>query len=196
MVDSLRCSYIFIFSATTAAPWAYSCNPDHATWVDDDGTGTCSKYLENEWCTRDGKFGAEWNATEFGTFESYTKGGFHAGNCPECGCKNVVCCDYIRVTGLSDSEPRGLYHLTERFVFGRPMFQSTNGKNGIWYLEQGTWMIGLTSDLNEGKFDTGTAVSNTNTSCPNFGTASEEVRNNKWSVNNNLAVTCTGKTLF
>ena len=76
---------------TTAGTTAYPCNPDHATWDDsyDDSYGTCSGYLANGWCTPDGQLGPKWSFEAGDSFESFAKGGFHAGNCPECGCKDI-----------------------------------------------------------------------------------------------------------
>ena len=92
MLTNLSATTPTITVAITPGSTAYPCNPDHINWDDsyDDGTGTCSAYLANEWCTPDGKYGANWNFESADSFESYAKDGFHAGNCPECGCKDLT----------------------------------------------------------------------------------------------------------
>ena len=73
------------------------CNPNSATWMDT-GTVTCAQYELFGFCLRDGKanplyWGVELSHNPFGDigktggpWETRGIDGFHAGNCPECGC--------------------------------------------------------------------------------------------------------------
>ena len=96
---------------------------------------------------------------------------------------------------MLNNELNGNYNY-KKMVNHRPMYQSINGINVIWYDGHSTkpeWMITSSTTLDAGKFTSGFAQSNQDAQCPDFGNASTEYRKSKWS-SNTRAVTCNGRT--
>ena len=98
----------------------------------------------------------------------------------------------MKVAGSSNNELNGNYNFM-KMVNRRPMYQSMSGIFAIWYDGQDNWMIGYSTTLAEGTFNTAIAQSNEDAQCPEFGNASTVWWKGQWSSNNNLAVTCIGK---
>ena len=105
----------------------------------------------------------------------------------------------IEIARLLQNKKNENYKFT-KMVNDRPMYQSLNGLYAIWFLPCAMctpdWMLGLSTNLDAGKITTGSAASNRDTRCPDFGDASTEVWEAKWSSNTNITVTCIGKTIF
>ena len=101
----------------------------------------------------------------------------------------------IEIAGLLQNKKNENYKFT-KMVNDRPMYQSFNGFYAIWFQPDPAWMIGTSTNLDAGKFKTGSAGSHSDTRCPDFGDASTEVWEAKWSSNTNITVTCIGKTIF
>merc|ERR1712168_1679810 len=54
----------------------------------DDNPKTCQRYIEEEWCTKDGALGPRWK-DHWGSFTDYADvNGNTALVCPQCGCKD------------------------------------------------------------------------------------------------------------
>ena len=80
----------------------------------------------------------------------------------------------------------GDYQFNGRLVHGRPMFELLNGY-GIWFNGEsgedwGGWVIGSSTNVDEGEFKLGFVNSNTITVCPEFGLTAKEWWNNQWSL--------------
>ena len=61
-----------------------TCNSNHHTWTDNRGF-SCQHYLDEDWCTSEGKYGPNW--TDRGFFLAYAKDQFTGLNCVQCGCE-------------------------------------------------------------------------------------------------------------
>ena len=94
------------------------------------------------------------------------------------------CPDNIVIAGLSVDHLNGNYELRETLVNGRALYRWMNEIHGTTYSikfngqsgNSGQWIIGqwgVTDEL---------VRSRTNTMCAEFGIATEELWNNKWSV--------------
>jgi len=65
--------------------YADVCNAD---WKSNAGS-SCQAYMDEEWCTASGAFGAKW-LTEWGPFAQYAVNGEDASVCPQCGCSEFA----------------------------------------------------------------------------------------------------------
>ena len=109
----------------------------------------------------------------------------------------MTCCSDIEAIGFtlnSNNYINGIYTFTGTFINGRHLYVDQNKFYGIWfdgeYGGAADWVIGLMSNLAEGKVTYGLALSNLDTFCPSLTKEWEEYFNLQWTYSTKAIVKC------
>ena len=107
-----------------------------------------------------------------------------------------TCCSEIEATGFSKVEINGIYMFDGERINGRHLYVERNRVLGIWfngeYGDAADWVLGWMSDLAEGKYTHGWAMSYQDTSCPSVTKEWDEWWTNQWQFSKTGIVKCSG----
>ena len=103
---------------------------------------------------------------------------------------HTPCCLSVITTGLSNTLLLGNYNFNGILINDRPLYVGEGETYGLWFNGQNSWLIGLLTNLNDGKVTYGFAFSNKDTDCPTFTSISLVYHNGKWENNVNGRLEC------
>ena len=104
------------------------------------------------------------------------------------------CCSDIEASGFTRNEMNGIYSFSGNFLNGRHLYVDQNSVFGIWfdgeYGDAADWVLGLMSNIAEGKLTYGWVMSNQDTSCPSWTKVWTEWWNSQWIIAERGIIKC------